>query len=102
MLHRWNLLNNTGIKNCMEKMASCSALNWNDYTYILKHTPTDTESRPMATVLGPKPKPMPKPKPILLPKPKPLPPLLPKQELKSSEYVEDDDYDIVMRATMLV
>ena len=85
MLHRWNLRNNTGIKNCMEKIASCSALNWNDYTYILKHKPTETESRPLPTVLGPKPGPNPIPK-----------------ELKSTEYVDDDDYDIVMRATMLI
>ena len=37
MLHRWNLLNKRGIKNCIEKMETCAALRWHDYGYILRY-----------------------------------------------------------------
>lgn len=34
MLHRWNLVKNTGFKNCFEKIASCASLKWYDYGHI--------------------------------------------------------------------
>jgi hypothetical protein len=37
MLHRWNLLNKRGIKNCIEKMETCTALRWHDYGHILRY-----------------------------------------------------------------
>lgn len=35
MLHRWNLLTQTSqIKNCGQKIESCSSMKWNDYGFV--------------------------------------------------------------------
>jgi len=77
MLHRWNLLTkNSQIKNCFQKIESCSSLKWGDYSYITSYKKT-----PSVDV---------KSKSISIP-----------TKIKDNDDDNDDYDDILIRASML-